>query len=253
MGAMRFYLVGSVLVVAVLFVAAEICLGIWTYRDARSRGLNAALWTVVALLVPSFVGLILYLTVGRNQASGLCPGCSAAVQADALFCPRCGAAVGGEGGEAPSARPLPRVGKGWLIAFFVCVALMLLYVSCFSMFGVYRHNPNFGGFSSHISIGSVERSVERRWSLSFHSFTGRKENGALNYDGTAPASVHVKSSLAGGKLELVLTQGDTRVVADLSGPQVESDIGLGDFAPGRIRMTLTGENARGGDVEVTWD
>ena len=54
-----------------------VCIGVYVYRDARDRGMEPVLWTVVAVLIPSFIGLIIYL-VARTKYS-------------VLRCARCGA------------------------------------------------------------------------------------------------------------------------------------------------------------------
>lgn len=48
-------------ILAILFVA------IWIYKDAKQRGLNAELWTLVFIFIGNFVGLILYLLIGRKE------------------------------------------------------------------------------------------------------------------------------------------------------------------------------------------
>lgn len=249
-----------VMLALVMSVLAEVFLGIWVYRDAKARGLNAALWVVVALLVPSFIGLIIYLVVGRNQSTGLCPSCSKAIQPNVKYCPSCGGAVGTANGDpdAPAPKPIPRTGKGMLIAFIVCIALILVGIVAYAVLGFYIFNINrqsgeMPRIMPNISIGSVENHTSRNWHMSFSSLDGEKDNSQLQYDGQNPPAVHVKSSLESGKLELVLTQGEKQTSVDLSSPQVVMDIDLSGFEPGVIDMKLVAESARDGNVEVWWD
>mgnify|MGYP001088864320 FL=1 len=79
-----FLIVPIVLILLVL-------IGVYVYRDAKRRGMNAVLWTLIALLSPALVGFIIYL-LARNSYSDLeCPQCAAPVEEDYLACPRCGA------------------------------------------------------------------------------------------------------------------------------------------------------------------
>ncbi|MEG2785390.1 MAG: hypothetical protein RR918_04155, partial [Anaerovoracaceae bacterium] len=49
-----------------LFVlGVPIVIGVFVYKDAVKRETNPWLWTIVAALTPSFIGLIVYLIV-RN-------------------------------------------------------------------------------------------------------------------------------------------------------------------------------------------
>lgn len=245
----RILMVVPALLLVVLGVLAYVLLGIWTWKDAKSRGLNALLWTVVVLLAPSFIGLIIYLAAGRNQAAGLCPHCSRAIQANVAFCPHCGGAVGG---EASPIKPLAKPVRWPMVAFLCCIALVILGAFTVGMLGVLRFNGNFVP-NSHISIGSVERNVNHNWHLSFYKMDGNKTNNQLEYDGETPKEVRVKSSLGSGKMTLEFTQGSTRSALDLSGPNTVSTMDLSEFEPGRITMTLITEDAIDGEVDVDWD
>jgi RNA polymerase subunit RPABC4/transcription elongation factor Spt4 len=81
---------GATLACLVLWTLVGI--GIFVYHDARQRGMPPVLWTLVAIFVPYFVGLIIYLIV-RQTRQPPCPACGAATPGDAMFCPRCGGAI----------------------------------------------------------------------------------------------------------------------------------------------------------------
>ncbi len=65
-------------------------IGIYVYRDARSRGMHAVLWTLIAILAPTFIGFIIYLLVRGNYANLKCPRCDAPVAEQFVICPKCG-------------------------------------------------------------------------------------------------------------------------------------------------------------------
>ena len=65
-------------------------IGVYVYRDARERGMDAVLWTLVAVMAPSLIGLIVYLAVRGKYTCQRCPACSARVEADYVRCPQCG-------------------------------------------------------------------------------------------------------------------------------------------------------------------
>lgn len=108
------------------WLALTVGVGVYVYRDARRRGMNAALWALVALLAPSLIGFAVYLVVrgglcgpgmsglrgGRGgelcrlpplrvQAAGRLPGCAKPVEPDWIVCPRCATPLQPGGRSAP--------------------------------------------------------------------------------------------------------------------------------------------------------
>ena len=63
----------------------------YVYRDAKRRGMNPGLWTLLVLLLSGgyfFIGFIIYLLV-REPLPFTCPQCSTSVNARFNFCPNC--------------------------------------------------------------------------------------------------------------------------------------------------------------------
>ena len=50
-----------------LLLLIPILIGVYVYRDAKRRQMNAVAWTAIAVLAPTFIGLIIYLLVRRNK------------------------------------------------------------------------------------------------------------------------------------------------------------------------------------------
>ena len=57
----------SALLLVALAIGFVVLLGLWTYADASERTNEPAMWTLIVLFVPSFIGLIIYLVVGRDR------------------------------------------------------------------------------------------------------------------------------------------------------------------------------------------
>lgn len=89
MDAAYFYLI----FVVALFLVLPILIGVYVYRDANSRGMNAALWTLIAALAPSGIGLIIYLVVRSDYNSLECPNCKAPILEEYSSCPKCGTSL----------------------------------------------------------------------------------------------------------------------------------------------------------------
>lgn len=71
-------------------IAVPICVGMFVYQDAKSRGMEPILWTALSLLLFP-IGLIIYLLVRYNNALHRCPRCDASIKDTYTICPHCGA------------------------------------------------------------------------------------------------------------------------------------------------------------------
>ena len=56
--------------------------------DARRRGMNVTLWTLIAVFVPNGLGFLIYFLM-REPLLAPCPGCGQLVQTAFNFCPTC--------------------------------------------------------------------------------------------------------------------------------------------------------------------
>lgn len=71
-------------------LALPIAIGVYVYRDATRRGMNAAMWTLIALLAPSLIGFIIYLLIRGSYSDLECPNCKTPIKEDYVRCPKCG-------------------------------------------------------------------------------------------------------------------------------------------------------------------
>ena len=77
--------------IILLAFALPVFIGVYVYRDANKRGMNGVLWMLVAILAPTFLGLIIYLLVRGNHSDMSCPACGTRVTETYMVCPNCGA------------------------------------------------------------------------------------------------------------------------------------------------------------------
>ena len=85
-----FFLLLIMILVVLVCLGVPVLLGVYVYGDAKARGMEPLLWALVASLVPGLLGLLVYLTVRRNQVSAVCPQCGTEVQENYVSCPNCG-------------------------------------------------------------------------------------------------------------------------------------------------------------------
>lgn len=73
---------------AALFIDFLLLLFGYVNRDAKRRGMNSTLWTLLAIFVPYCIGLIIYFLM-REPLPYNCPRCGIVVNARFNFCPTC--------------------------------------------------------------------------------------------------------------------------------------------------------------------
>lgn len=81
----------NLLILVSIFALLPILIGVYVFRDANRRGMNAVLWTLIAILAPSLIGFIIYLLVRGNYSNLKCPRCEASISEQFVVCPKCGA------------------------------------------------------------------------------------------------------------------------------------------------------------------
>jgi RNA polymerase subunit RPABC4/transcription elongation factor Spt4 len=72
---------GSILAFIALLVG-------YVNRDAKRRGMNSTVWTILVLILPNGIGFIIYFVV-RQPVRGACPQCGATMNPAFNYCPKC--------------------------------------------------------------------------------------------------------------------------------------------------------------------
>ena len=74
---------------AKLFLAGYIMLLGYVYGDARRRGMPAALWTLLVVLIPNLIGFIVYFILRRGVFAP-CSQCGRGAEIGQIYCSSCG-------------------------------------------------------------------------------------------------------------------------------------------------------------------
>ena len=64
----------------------------YIYGDAKRRAMRYVMWTLLAIFVPDFIGVIIYFIL-RDPLPLDCPSCHNLVPSKFTFCPHCGNAL----------------------------------------------------------------------------------------------------------------------------------------------------------------
>jgi hypothetical protein len=78
--------------IGVSFLGVFVLLVGYVFADARRRGMNHVLWTLLAIFIPNAIGIILYFIL-RDPIAVPCPSCSAPARKGHAYCAACGTAV----------------------------------------------------------------------------------------------------------------------------------------------------------------
>ena len=71
----------------IIVALLPLLIGVYVYRDAKRRGMNAALWTLIAILAPSLIGFIIYLLVRGNYSNLKCHAALPRSQSNMWYAP----------------------------------------------------------------------------------------------------------------------------------------------------------------------
>lgn len=85
------YDVQLLLVMIAFALPIVLMIGMFTWRDAKRRGMNHILWAIIAGLSPALMGFIIYLLVRSTYTHLLCTACGHSVKPTDGSCPGCGA------------------------------------------------------------------------------------------------------------------------------------------------------------------
>lgn len=241
-------IIGLAGLAVLLVVTAMVGLGFWTYRDAKSRGLEAGMWTLIVVLVPNFIGLLLYFLIGRRQQQTLCPSCGSKTQQGKPYCSTCGAAIVQGGMSMITSK---NNSKKPLIFALTCVVLTFILMIFISVASIYLQPEMFS--SKTISVVKNETRLPGVWKLSFWYFDGEKSRAIVVKNGT-PSALNVSATVEKGALEMGVSV-DGKEEKRISLNDIDSNYvwDLSHYSENsRIVLRLYGDAAKG-KVNVNWN
>lgn len=121
-----------------LVFALPVIIGIYVYRDASRRGMNAVLWTLLAIFVPGFVGLIIYLIVRSDYSDAHCQKCGGMIRESFAICPHCGTPIPEEQKEGISGKTDKKLGTLLFLLIVVPIVLCIILIVAASMYTVQK-------------------------------------------------------------------------------------------------------------------
>jgi hypothetical protein len=233
------------LIFVVACIGMIVFLATWVYKDAKARGLNAPLWTIVVIIAGQrLIGLLIYLFVGRRETKITCPECAEKTSMQAKFCDKCGKPVNKDLVAKPKSE------KKWLIALLV--AFIVALITGIGTMGIVFKVGYEGRLPGNVSIGKMEKRFGDQWKVSV-----MRSNETLNKTVTIksgdPKTLYFDGSCEDGSMVLVITLDDTTLTYEISEQSGEVTVNLDNYQTDSFRLTLINNNVKNGKFNSSWE
>ncbi|MGL4571063.1 MAG: hypothetical protein ACRCVJ_08370 [Clostridium sp.] len=240
----------------------HVFVGAIVYRDAKNIGANAVLWTAISVLVPGFIGILLYIVIGRNERKVICNNCKGTVNRSSKYCGVCGIAL--ESYDEIKKKPLRNLIIGLVITFIIFISIFIVGVICF--FGI----TNSSLIEDNTTIVDVKNELVENidsdineyvddnflidtlgndyWELKCKVWTGESEVEIL-----AKEELIINSSKDNGKVRfnIIYENGDVYEV-DLTEGEEEKVINTSKNNGENIKLKWIVDNGENVHVKVKW-
>lgn len=229
-------------------VVMGIFLGLWTYRDASNRCLNAALWTAIVILGPNGIGLLIYFLVARKQNNVKCSHCDSNILSSSKYCINCGTLV--SNAKVIEKRPTKHFLIGFIVSFII--AAMCFVWTIFS--AISNEDLGSGDFEikSGMSLFLLETNTKNKWNISYYKSTSKFSRN-INKEDNTPSTLFIEAKSKKGNLGLKLEQGSKEDIIDIKDTKGIKEINLSDFNNGKIKLTLINQDCKGVEFKSYWE
>lgn len=225
----------------IAIISSVIFLAIWTYRDAKNRGLNPWGWMAIVMLVPNFIGLLLYFFIGRRESIGNCVKCNAKIPMNSNFCLNCAT-------EVSLVKKGDKATKKFMVGFISSIVVMIIAFVAFTTTLFIQD-----GFKNKcgVSIASMESNIGDNWRVSYFLSTKDFTNSIkINEDG--PEKIYLQCESNEGKVYLTLVQNGIQEVKEITNVPEGTEIDLSKFEKGIVKLYLSNDDARKVKFKAEW-
>lgn len=142
--------------------AIVLIVGLYVYRDAKARRMRAGIWTMIAVLMPCFIGLLMYVLMRDDDKNLRCVACGYPIKSDWKVCPVC---------ETPLPKSPPmtsatlRNDKGiWKVTAVVIVIPICICILIGAVMMPRINNHYLGGMTSYdMTMDDVKNEDLQKW------------------------------------------------------------------------------------------
>lgn len=240
---------GFFIALALTFALLSIVfIGLWVYKDAKQRELQAGLWTLLVVCIGNPIGLILYLLIGRNQKHAICTQCGSTPNSQNSICASSGEML-------PLSHSATKLHKSLLfsciacvVAFFICLSMALYAYTTADGFSFRWQVAAYRYYSSNNYIKNEnQRSAKNTWTISYNDaspgYVFKQTYRAVE----KPATLSVKVE-GNGTLQLLVTQNESAINEIIGEGSFSYD--MTNFTIGEIDVSLINLDASNVSVEL---
>lgn len=186
--------------------------------------------------------ILWFVAKSRDKVLLRCQRCSAPLDLNAQFCPRCGAKI------VPGNTPKSKKGRPFLI-----LAIVFLVCAVLSIFGIVIGASNSETTTSSAVVGAVNLDSDvtsSGWDISFDRVGSGYIKKNSHIDADSSKKLHIMSRVESGLVSVYASQGDQVLEYAIPDGSDEGTLDLSTFNEGKISIKVTFENAHDGNVLI---
>jgi len=160
--------IALLIIVVVLILFFKIFLGIWVYKDAKSRGIDPLIWTILILFFSGSFMFLLYFLVVRKDIKVKCESCNFTQSDKLLYCGRCGSEIkiNQDHKELKDSS-----NKLYLYISIILLIIAIIFGAVFTFKTVYKDRN-----SIPITLMSMKSKYSSKWKEKFKYKNGKESN-----------------------------------------------------------------------------
>lgn len=220
---------GNLVIILASLLLSKIFIAIWVYKDAKSRGMNGLLWSMLVLILSGSLVFLLYVLVVRKERNINCENCNYKQSDKLLYCGRCGSEIKIDRYEENFNKNRNKI--------FLNIGIVLLIISIIGgtiySFGTLWKQKN----SMNISLMSVSSKYKNTWKNRF-----KYKNGEQSHTFNIKEKVELDASwqVDDGQIEGILYKDDEIIRQLNSNDQANYKelIDLSDYVGSKVTLKL---------------
>lgn len=169
------------IILVLLFLLSKVFLAIWVYNDAKINSDEPLIWLLICIVVPVYLGVLLYLIVGRKASKVQCSNCGTYNNLDNNYCRACGNTLEKKERETKPGNNIFAI----LSIVSILLAFLVIFGLLFTLNYINHRNINSGNIMysyqedskarDHFQVDRIHDNVK----ITFRGFNNEREKQVL--------------------------------------------------------------------------